>query len=44
MTHTEKELKLAELLDIDIEYISNIADEDSDTLQYLINEVEKLED
>lgn len=44
MIQTEKELKLAELLDIAIEYISNIADKDSNTLQYLINEVEKLED
>ena len=41
MTHEQKILHLLNLLDIAIEYIEAIADKDSETLAYLIEQYEE---
>ncbi len=41
MTHEQKILHLLNLLDIAIEYIEAIADKDSETLAYLIEQSEE---
>lgn len=43
MTHEQKILHLLNLLDIAIEYIEAIADKDSETLAYLIEQSEGAE-
>lgn len=44
MEKTTKETKLLELLDIAICYIEQIADKDSPTLEYLVEQFEALQD
>ena len=44
MENTAKENKLVELLDVAIYYIEQIADKDSPTLEYLVEQFEALQE